>query len=212
MEPHDYSLRFALDDISLGLNYNTLTHISGEIKELVTENETTVGTINAVYVDNFEHDVLIACDDHSEELGHLAALLFGEDGDWLDTVWTDIEPNGLGLLYLERVEIDDAHRGRDLGLYAAHALFREFGHGGPVAFCKPFPLRNFRTGMSEKDDQEAQFKLAAYWSRLGFRRFMVDGKWTEFLYLDLCSRRPGPPFRKANRPRKTSENTPPHSR
>lgn len=128
------------------------------------------------------------CDGRSQELYDYYEALFNTTTDEY------LEQFALGsfgdLLIVYGVEIDQKHRGLNLGLLAMLQAIRVFGGGCALAAIKPFPLQ-FSSNVTEKNKLEflrAQKKLRAYWTRLGFAQV---GE-TDYYYVDPTCVLPDP--------------------
>jgi GNAT superfamily N-acetyltransferase len=96
--------------------------------------------------------------------------------------------NGLDLLILDRLFIEEPYRGSGIGLLAMRALIRRFGGGCGVAalYANPFTYREDEPDRSGPEYKAGVKKLQSYYKKLGFKT--VAG--TEMMVMDLSTRQP----------------------
>lgn len=123
---------------------------------------------------------VIDCNDQSI-YEHASAAIDG-GGDWKPWIKKNFEIVSVHrMLILEKVIIDAAHRGHNLGLLASRRAIDVFGGASSFVIVKPYPLQFGESGhvpsipLVRKDEfpgdlRTAKKKLVEYWSRLGFRR------------------------------------------
>ena len=219
---HDYEVQFTIAPKPLRScfrepSWDVVTEISGVIIGDDDTGTREVGTLEALYLRNdADNDLQLGCDAHSAEATDVATLFYTTGNRWQPNVRERIKPKNRDLLYLATIEIDDGHRGRDLGLRATWELLRCFG-GGSLVICRPFPMqhtltrpvteiecadaaariaeyekRGFRTSL-----YEGMTTLVEYWERLGFKHYMLDDvRWSGYLYLDLGRSAMRSPYRR----------------
>jgi len=139
-------------------------------------------------------------DAHGEPLYDLYRKLFDRKKKWLRAAVQDsFEVIGLDILYLERIEIDAAHRGTGLGLVVISRCIDVWEPQQGLVVCRPYPMQfdklrkddeawKNRIGVDAfvKDKDEASQKLCSYWGRLGFKPVPNTDYWA----LSTVSRRP----------------------
>jgi GNAT superfamily N-acetyltransferase len=120
---------------------------------------------------------------HSHVFGQYAgvmrpsvARIYDRDGH-TDMFWDPV-------LYVEKIEVEVAHRGRGVGLRTMNALLTHFRPHATLAFCKPYPLHrevsqetSDTKGPRYFDRKPAQVPIGAavgalsrYWARAGFKK------------------------------------------
>jgi hypothetical protein len=169
------------------------TEIDGQIMCWEEDGEPLeVGRVKATLIDlDRTADAWETLDSRSSELEGLYRHVFGryagvmrpavakvydEDGN------TDMffDP----VLYVEKVEVSVAHRGRGVGLLAMDALLTHFCPHATLAFCKPFPLHRLqRSGSGSQEPPDPRYydpnlskisiasgtsALRRYWAKAGF--------------------------------------------
>lgn len=162
-----------------------------------------VGEIQALLIDlHLADDSWGVLDSHTSELEALHSHMFTQHAGILRPQLVEIYGEDMlcdPILYVERVLVAVAHRGRELGLRAFDALLDHHRGVASLAFCKPFPMFRTAEHLSKKemkyfDPARAQVSLdgakrhlAAYWRRLGFRKlgrgpyYVVDVRQRESL-------------------------------
>lgn len=111
-------------------------------------------------------------DAHSQDAADLSVLL-DRDGRVIDLDTCESCEVGYApdLLYVDRMVIDPTHRRRGIGLQALRALCATFANGDTLIALKPFPIQDPDNFEPKAVIARGQKKLAAYWSRAGFKRF-----------------------------------------
>jgi hypothetical protein len=80
-------------------------------------------------------------------------------------------PRTSNVLLIDRMEIEQAHRGRMIGLIVMLKLIRRYGKGCSLVAIKPFPLQyDGKVAGQEEALERDREKLVRYYSRLGFQR------------------------------------------
>ena len=146
--------------------------------------ETKVGTMSVTVVrlertlnkgDLSAHEVL----DARADLDELCCLI-SDNFEWSEALNEHGGAGfGLDLLVIDRVRVDEAFRGRGLGLIAAFGAIHTFRSGCGVAALKPYPLQYRKPESEWSDTEKAKFpkdleRLANYWSCLGLSHITED--------------------------------------
>lgn len=115
-------------------------------------------------------------DNISHELLRVAEAVIDIDRNYYtEDFWSKAEPEGLNILVLERLTIDEGFRGHDLGLGLMQHLLRYCAHD--VALLKPFPLQHEHSHTGPRPEfaafqsipeKKATAKLRKHYKRLGF--------------------------------------------
>lgn len=131
-------------------------------------NPEVVGQVSAMvfYPWGYSYEELVdAADEIDDDAVAAVFYFYGEDGPFR----SDHDSLTHNLLYISRVEVKSAYRGRGLGLQVVRALHER--HGGTLNVAlTPCPLEGDRT-------DEAVQKLWDYWSKLRFNREDEEGVW-----------------------------------
>ncbi len=194
----DWVLRTCEEDSDIGGYDFKRTEVKGFLKfnpadDILDFEERTVGVIEIVkyhlhYIGN-----------HAGGRNALRDLMeMEDDDDILDTILLDfrLKKETMGdLIIIEKVEIEENHRGKYLGLWlveAADAVINSY-----MSLCVLYPRPLYKRNMmawsiEEKRLQESEFrkgkeKLQRYFSRLGFkshgRDFMI--RWNGYVHPSL---------------------------
>lgn len=141
-------------------------------------------------------NALEACDADSQDVYEYGSAVLDEVGHVKDGLFDNFEYVGGDLLFLHKMEILPAHRGKDLGLLAASRIIDLFAEG--LVICRPQPLQHvldeedyhFKPEMNyesfAKSKTAAKQALRKYWSRIGFKRI---GR-SDFYALSTATPRP----------------------
>lgn len=173
-----------------GAGIHTVMPYVGRVIHRDEENdsETVVGELDAfVIMPDWEHDHLTEADNLDAEAGAAVTALFENDGD----VREDLQESGLtgmesGVLFLDTLKIDDAHRGLGIGLKVLWHAIRVLGSGCGTAICKPHPLYDDRQPKSDTEVATGKKKLRSYWAKLGFKKLPK----TDFYVMNLNLKQP----------------------
>ncbi|MEU6868625.1 hypothetical protein ABZ924_36260 [Streptomyces sp. NPDC046876] len=114
-----------------------------------------------------------AMDDYTGDLCHIGeAVLDVDSGEWA-TAFEEALAHPVGdLLVMDRVVLEPAWRGFGLGPVLAGAAIRRLSQGCVAVACQPAPADGRK--LSKAQRREAEAKLAATWSRIGFTLFRSD--------------------------------------
>jgi hypothetical protein len=154
------------------------------------EPDVKVGEIVVYYCDrvraiNEGESFFAAMDDTgSEAMACYEALIDQESGDLKDEVKELIGEDALvldNILLIERLEIDERFRRREIGAKVFYEVMKTFGSQCAVIACKPFPLQyqGYLNPENEAERKEpgaeqkrrAAFqKVIAFWENLGFEK------------------------------------------
>ena len=121
-------------------------------------------------------------DEHSQELSDVWFALHQSSGELKPAVRKLLggTPHNRNVLVLGISEIEPAHRGRSLGLYAAGQVIEALKSTCTIAVGQPYPMQfgpcgedpewmqDFGAGLGG-DLESGLRKLRGYWGRLGFR-------------------------------------------
>ena len=190
----EFSTRAQLDDPDP--EGSSVRHYIGKIMccdSDADEESFKVGEISAYIVDlNSPSNAFMDADAESEELGEAISCLVDKSGSDLRDSLINKNVVGMmgGILFLDRILIDPEHRGSFVGLKALWHTIHVLGNSCGTAICKPYPMRPEEidplVNISKKETDKGIKKLAAYWSRLGFKKLAK----TPFMVINLEYRRP----------------------
>jgi GNAT superfamily N-acetyltransferase len=176
LEPNHYALGI----------FGEIVHIDDSPAVHGEPESAKVGYTSAYYLPAYDAieggvSVFEMYDATSSELEECYAALF--DGNELKEDVVDGQFDGdvmtKDVLYLARIEILPAHRGRNLGLAVTRRMIERFGPATGLVAMIPFPLRSSQLQQSaeememdefDQDHERSQKKLENYYSRLGFER------------------------------------------
>lgn len=114
------------------------------------------------------------CDAKSGELEEVAAAVYNYTStDFRRAVLRSHGPDSLDILYIDRITLDPAYRGRGWGILIATRIIDVLGVGCGLIVCKPFPLgaREDNAGAERTGILRAgKRRLRRHWQRRGFER------------------------------------------
>lgn len=96
---------------------------------------------------------------------------------------------GLDVLYIDRIELEPARRGKGIGAQVVRSLIATFGSSCGLVACKPFALQylNWESPDNEPTRKAPGFeakrladfgKVEAFWPKLGFRKLPKSNVYT----------------------------------
>lgn len=167
-------------------------HVHGSVRLMGHEDDDdegkSVGRFAAsIVTQSDDRDPIDLCDELSQELLEMAEAVWNPADPWSFRE-NDWEHLGGNVLYLERLVLDEGHRGKGLGLAVIEALIRRLGSGCVLVVIKPYPLQ-------DEDDPPleaaalgaAQKRLSAYYASLGFKALATD---SAYMARDTARRQP----------------------
>jgi GNAT superfamily N-acetyltransferase len=149
-------------------NYDYTGYI-GNFTGQVLVGEEQVGSLEAYSVRrNVSTEFYAWCDSIDAEVQECSTLLFDKRGG-IDKKYRAKFPAAArspeAYVHITRISIDDAHRGKKLGIQLLKALLDQFGGNWAIAMMQPYPIdaggAAFRLGIE---------KLTRYFARLGFKQ------------------------------------------
>jgi hypothetical protein len=106
-------------------------------------------------------DPLLICDGHSQDAFDCGRTVFdlrvNRFKPKIERIFGDLF--GLNVLFLNRIEIDPAFRGRNIGLIALLMMMKRWGKGYALAVLQPAPLRHPK---DEELDPKTRTQFCAY--------------------------------------------------
>jgi len=150
-----------------------------------------VGALQAIQMDLWYGSALLEADAHSQDLAEVVSAFWNPAKLRFVPAIENLFPDQSALLYLQLLQIEDAHRGRDLGLATIAACLERFGNSnaGTLAILKPCPLQFAEGPLDEAlvakyaargfttESKRAFASLTKHWARLGFRRIAKTDFW-----------------------------------
>jgi hypothetical protein len=160
-----------------------------EIEGTISGSDDDIGYLKArlIHVDRADDSLWYELDGESGELEGFYRHVFGKyAGVMRSTVAKVYDQDGYDMfldpvLYIEKIEVSVAHRGRGVGLMAMNALLAHFRHQVTLAFCKPYPLhfdtkhkpdspKYFDPALTKLPRRKQIAGLQRYWSKAGFTK------------------------------------------
>jgi len=134
--------------------------------------EMEVGVVDLGLAWNERQSLAEACESHSDQYHEMESALFTRQGSFKQVVRKALGDSLFdteGLMYIETLFIDPAHRGKKLGRAALYALMRYGTMGCGSIFLKAHPFTE-DTSRSEKKRERDCAALRNYYEGLGFAR------------------------------------------
>ncbi|GBG14386.1 uncharacterized protein NMK_1985 [Novimethylophilus kurashikiensis] len=143
-----------------------------------TEDFVDVGVLDYFVIDTaLAHDNRVwlgdALDAHSDTLADLFGTIYDEQTELkqvlMDAVGDDLLTGFGGILYLNRVELQPAYRGRDIGLQAIYTLLKNKALGCELALLQAAPIQDGKAApVSDAERKKISTKLRRHYKRLNF--------------------------------------------
>jgi hypothetical protein len=185
-----------------------ITPLSGSVclpANIEDGDHVVIGSIKAylVHLDralNDREDWFDVLDSHSADTALYLDLFEAGENAYSDWVQSAMETFSSDLLVLDRIRIEPQYRGSGYGLYAAALMIQDFGPAGGIVACVPSPYElaegdygsPFEDAMGRGRAEripgwaQAETKLRAFWSLLGFQQVPES----EVFALSLALRQP----------------------
>jgi hypothetical protein len=163
-------------------------HCLTEIIGTILDDGKKIGYVKARLIDFHRagDDLWFALDGESGELEGFYSHVFGKYAGVMRPavakVYSDDDGDDMfydPALYVEKIEVNVAHRGRGVGLMAMNTLLTHFRYQVTLAFCKPYPLyskrdpdrsKYFDPKLAKLPRRQQVAALQRYWSKAGFRK------------------------------------------
>lgn len=133
---------------------------------------------NAAMAMDLGVDIVDAADSHEADLAGYCSAIFepGTAAMFREEVSDQFEcSSGARVLFLHLAKILPEHRGKRVGLVAAHKIIQQFGDGLVVAMAQPLQHRDGFKNEAEMQYETLEAKpvaalkrLSGHWQRLGF--------------------------------------------
>jgi GNAT superfamily N-acetyltransferase len=146
--------------------------------------EVEIGSLDSYFVQrNLSTQFYAWCDSIDAEVQECSTLFFDKKGG-IDkkyrTKFSSAAQSEEAYVHITRISIDDAHRGKDLGIRLLKALLDQFGGIWAIAMMQPYPMdaggAAFRLGIE---------KLTRYFARLGFKQVGTNPSSSEIKFSAL---------------------------